>query len=169
MTFQATGRISRTYFLRVYLSDGAKAVDAANFLTDMNSVYCHLLAFRRLTDTLRSAQKVSVDHLSYLSLADKAVEQAENKILGDTSPLYLNSANLSTPGWLEFFGALNPLETLRKYLDDRHRRKIVNSLSDLDRRRFELENESLENKVIAEKLAILSTIDNLLHQLYGPP
>lgn len=37
--------------------------------------------------------------------------------------LYLAKIEIASPGWIELIGALNPLETLRKILQDRHTRR----------------------------------------------
>jgi hypothetical protein len=52
-------------------------------------------------------------------------------------------------------GALNPLEVLRKYLSDRHeRRKDGEYRETAERRKLDLENLVLENRVISERIGI---------------
>jgi hypothetical protein len=52
-------------------------------------------------------------------------------------------------------GALNPLEVLRQYLSDRHeRRKDREYRESAEQRRLALENLSLENKVLSERVKI---------------
>lgn len=52
-------------------------------------------------------------------------------------------------------GALNPLEVLRKYINDRHeRRKDKEYRETAEKRRLALENLSLENKVISDRVKL---------------
>jgi hypothetical protein len=69
--------------------------------------------------------------------------------------LLLSSVKLASPGFWEFLGKLNPLEVVRQYLNDRHeRRKDKEYRESAEKRRLLLENLSLENKVIAERLKL---------------
>lgn len=69
--------------------------------------------------------------------------------------LVLRAVQLSSPGFWEFLGTLNPLEVLRMYLSDRHeRRKDVEYREDAERRKLDLENNILENRVLSERIAI---------------
>ena len=62
---------------------------------------------------------------------------------------------LSSPGFWEFLGSLSPLEVLRRYLDDRHRRRQDREYREPEeRRRLELENLVLENQVIRERISL---------------
>jgi hypothetical protein len=56
-------------------------------------------------------------------------------------------------------GALNPLEIIRQYLNDRHeRRKDHQYRAEHEARRLELENRLLENKVLRERIEIAKSI-----------
>lgn len=56
-------------------------------------------------------------------------------------------------------GTLNPLDVLRKYLNDRHeRRKDHEYRESAERRRLELENLSLESRVISERVRLAKEI-----------
>ena len=69
--------------------------------------------------------------------------------------LVLSAVRLSSPGSWDFLGALNPLEVLRKYLSDRHeRRKDGEYRETAKRRKLDLENLVLENRVISERIGI---------------
>ena len=73
--------------------------------------------------------------------------------------LVLYAVNLASPGFWEFLGTLNPLEVLRKYLNDRHeRRKDHDYRESAERRRLELENLSLESRVLSERIRIAKEI-----------
>ena len=69
--------------------------------------------------------------------------------------LVLSAVSLASPGFWEFLGTLNPLEILRKYLNDRHeRRKDRDYRESAERRRLELENLTLESRVLSERIRI---------------
>jgi hypothetical protein len=69
--------------------------------------------------------------------------------------LVLNAVELNSPGFWEFLGSLNPLEVMRKYLNDRHeRRKDREYRESAEQRRMALENLALENDVLKERIRI---------------
>jgi hypothetical protein len=73
--------------------------------------------------------------------------------------LVLSAVSLASPGFWEFLGTLNPLEVLRKYLSDRHeRRKDRDYRESAERRRLELENLSLESRVLSERIRMAKEI-----------
>jgi hypothetical protein len=69
--------------------------------------------------------------------------------------LVLSAVRLASPGSWDFLGQLNPFEVLRKYLCDRHeRRKDKEYRESAEKRRLALENLSLENKVISDRVKL---------------
>lgn len=69
--------------------------------------------------------------------------------------LVLKAAQLSSPGYWDFLGKLNPLEVIRHYLNDRHeRRKDRDYRESAEARRLRLENLKLENQVLRERIEI---------------
>jgi hypothetical protein len=69
--------------------------------------------------------------------------------------LTLTSISLTSPGFWEFLGTLNPLEVLRQYLKDRHERRKDREYRDsAERRRLMLENLTLENRILAERVRL---------------
>ncbi len=62
---------------------------------------------------------------------------------GPSWPLVVSRVLLTSPGFWEFAGALNPLEVLRQYLNDRHERRK----DDEYRSRAEAERLAIENAV----------------------
>lgn len=70
--------------------------------------------------------------------------------------LVLSSVKLTSPGFWEFMGSLNPLEVLRRYLNDRHERRQDRAYREsAERRRLELQNAILENEAFGGRLKIL--------------
>lgn len=69
--------------------------------------------------------------------------------------LVLSSVRLSSPGSWDFLGALNPLEVLRKAINDRHeRRKDEEYRESTEKRRLELENQILETELISKRITV---------------
>lgn len=94
------------------------------------------------------------------SLRDWPPSSEQLALLVPTSErLALAKVELSSPGFWEFLGSLNPLEVLRKYLNDRHERgKDKRYRESAEERRLRLENLMLENTVISERIKIAKEI-----------
>jgi len=73
--------------------------------------------------------------------------------------LILKSANLSSPGFLEFLGSIFSLEQIRLYLQDRHeRRKDKKYREDAEERGLILDNDLKEAKLIQEQIKIAKSL-----------
>ncbi len=69
--------------------------------------------------------------------------------------LVLASVDIASPGAWEFLAAMNPLETIRKYLNDRHERiKDREYRNAAERRRLEAEVEAAELRNVRERIGI---------------
>lgn len=69
--------------------------------------------------------------------------------------LVVRGVRLESPGFWEFLGKLNPLEVLRLYLDDRHRRRQDRAYREkAEARRLTLENQVLELAIVRERLSV---------------
>ncbi len=80
--------------------------------------------------------------------------------------LILHAVRLESPGFWDFIGKLNPLEVIRQYLVDRHeRRKDREYKEPAEKRRLELENKLLENKVVKERIEIARQLGATDHDL----
>lgn len=80
--------------------------------------------------------------------------------------LMLNRVKIESPGFWEFLGSLNPLQQIREYLNDRHRRKQNKDFrNDAEKERLALENELLrrqitdsDNSILRERISILKEL-----------
>lgn len=73
--------------------------------------------------------------------------------------LQLRAVSFQSPGFWEFLGALNPLETLRKYLQDRHERRRDRTYREpLEAERMALENQRLKTEVVKEQVELLRSL-----------
>ena len=67
--------------------------------------------------------------------------------------------SVCSPGFWDFAASLSPLETLRKYVSDRHERKKDESYrSRLESDRLTLENEQLKTRVVREQVQLLKEL-----------
>jgi hypothetical protein len=67
--------------------------------------------------------------------------------------LELSRVLINSPGFWEFMGAANPLEFIRKFLNDCHERKKDKEYRNLsEKTRLNLENDILEQELVAKKL-----------------
>jgi hypothetical protein len=100
-----------------------------------------------------------------------------SSLVPHSEQLVLSAVKLSSPGFWEFLGKLNPLEVMRQYLNDRHeRRKDREYRESAEERRLRLENLKLENEVISGRIRIakeLGATDRdlapLLNELVNKP
>ncbi len=88
----------------------------------------------------------------------KPFKNVEGLVLPDDK-LRLMSVVIQSPGVWEFLGSLNPLETLRKYLNDRHEhRKDREYREALEREQLALKNEKLRTEVLLDKAMALREV-----------
>ncbi len=78
------------------------------------------------------------------------------RLVPDKDRLKLRGVKLNSPGFWDFMGKLNPLEVLRQYLNDRHKRRQDREYREpAEAKKLELENKLLEVKVYEEKFQLL--------------
>jgi hypothetical protein len=117
------------------------------FLTAFKSTYDGLTVFGGLG-------RDSAD--SFLQLGRHELDEMLSEYLKDDQHIILQRVELSSPGFWEFLGVLNPLEVIRRYLEDRHRRRQDRTYREAaEQRQLELENLLLENEFYRQRLAIL--------------
>lgn len=128
--------------LRVSFSSSATISTIISFLEGVRSFY-NLVLFSGRSEIIDS-QLLGKSLDNYLPI-DKQ--------------LYLNSAQISSPGFWEFLGSLNPLEQVREYLKDRHERKKDNNYkNEIEKKKGQLEIQQQLNKVILERVEILKSL-----------
>lgn len=110
-------------------------------------------------------------HISFLdglaSMAEQGSARAKVLLLQEPTSaaarsleakLVFHGASFTSPGFFDFLGKLNPLEVLREFLNDRHRRRQDRDYRErMEEEKLSLENELLQNSVIKERIEILKT------------
>jgi hypothetical protein len=102
--------------LRINAEGGVPVSSARELLASMEHAYNGLLILQSM------AEPRGMSNPSWIPAADFSVEASSGMVL-PKDRLVLSAAALSSPGFFEFLGSLNPLEVIRKYLVDRHERR----------------------------------------------
>jgi hypothetical protein len=179
--------------LRVFGQGEVEVELVTAYLTDLRHAYNSVLVFEATINGMqRAAREFPFARYPYeLMLGWPLATSRAIRYVRDWPPtaeqiaslvpraeqLVLSAVSLTSPGFWDFFGTLNPLEVLRHYLSDRHeRRKDRDYRESAEQRRLALENLSLENKVISDRVRIareLGATDRdlapLLNELINKP
>ena len=164
------------------------------YLTDLRNAYNSLIVFESAIDNLERIYHHDFPFLPYpivplywLPLKPRRVVRYArvwpptmeeiSSLVPYSEQLILSAVKLTSPGFWEFLGKINPLEVIRQYLNDRHeRRKDREYRESAEKRRLRLENLKLENEVIRERIQIakeLGATDRdlapLLNELVNKP
>jgi hypothetical protein len=143
--------------------------DVRQLLTAFEHAYNCLLIF--LSATEPGAPKVEWYPDPYFG-----IERSESMVFR-SDRLVLAAARLASPGFWEFLGSQNPLEIIRKYLQDRHERlKDRRYKTGFEAQRLGLENVRLETDIIEKRIEVAKrngapehVIASLLDQLVYDP
>ena len=164
--------------LRIHGRGALEVGDVSRFLLDLENAYNAIYAFdeyvryerphyyERPYAVIRGAEPLIswlTGRRRVLPKANRVVSLAEvtnmvdqgRSFVPQTNRIKLKGVILHSPGAWDFLGTLNPLEVIRKYLNDKHeRQKDRDYRSPFERRKLELENLSLETKVIRERIEL---------------
>jgi hypothetical protein len=161
--------------LRLYGQGGVEVEFVAAYLADLKYAYESLVVFEAVVDGMRRAARDFPSAL-YFATFPYGWPLSPRRAVGymrDWPPtpegiatfvprseqLVLSGVQLSSPGFWDFLGKLNPLEVIRQYLNDRHmRRQDREYRESAEKRRLALENLKLENEVIADRVRIAKEI-----------
>jgi hypothetical protein len=154
--------------LRVHGEGGVEVELVAAYLADLKYAYDSILFFETSIDGMRRIARDFPFPLYPFGLDFKRprrnslgasywppTAQEIASSVPRSEQLILASVNINSPGFWDFIGALNPLEVLRKYLNDRHeRRKDHEYRESAEQRKLALENLARENNVLSERIRI---------------
>lgn len=149
--------------LRIESDRLGTVVDIREYLEATENAYNGLYAFDLIVNEAKS-RAANVEPLSWRSAARRPrinvrrIRRAEAVVLPEDR-LQLRAVAFQSPGFWDFLGALNPLETLRKYLQDRHERRRDRTYREpLEAERMVLENQKLKTEVVKEQVELLRSI-----------
>jgi hypothetical protein len=130
------------------------------YLEALESAHNHLYAFDILVERAQVIRAESEDSMYYKQrrpsfTALRPIRDVESQVLPGEA-LVLNAVDVKSPGFWEFLGSLNPLNTLREYLNDRHRRRQDREYRERqEHQRGDLEIEELKTKVVEGRIRLL--------------
>ena len=144
--------------LTIVAQRGGSITEISAFLSDLENAYLALYAIHHLWLPERMWHRFPLEFLMAPGSPFSGFGQMGRIQLGvDALPpnarLTLESVRIESPGVWEFLASLNPLQQIREYLNDRHRRRQdMEFREDPERKRLELDNELVQRQV--EKMDI---------------
>ena len=141
----------------VSISRSGEVREFVQLFSDLEYVYNNLYAWELLVDQTRGDSPTTIWR-PRRGVGLRRIPKPEQVVLPDDR-LYLSKIEIASPGSAEIIGALNPLETLRKYLQDRHaRRQNKEYRESAEAQRLALENERLRIEVVKDKVDLLRSL-----------
>jgi len=142
----------RSVRLKLDAPRSGTVAETAEYLTSLESCYRHLAVFHAWADEVEEGE-----WRHWFPFPVPWYPAILPDVIGESEvPLRVSAVQLQSPGFWEFLGSLNPLETLRKYLGDRHeRRKDRQWRESLEAEKLRLENEQLRTQVVGARVELL--------------
>ena len=150
---------------------GGSIADITSFLSDLEDAYIVLYSFHRLWLPERLLGRLPsrlwlelgyphavFGHTGYTPLtADLVPPDAR---------ITLERVQIESPGFWEFAASLNPLQQIREYLNDRHKRRQDREYREhSERERLELENELIRRQIEEKDSSILRECIEILRDV----
>jgi len=147
--------------LRLHADRLGTVQEITDYLHAVGDAYNHLYAFHFTIAEVKTRAEptpISWRGTSRRALRLRVIRNSFDVVLPEDR-LRLRAIMVQSPGSWDFLGAHNPLETLRKYLADRHERKKDRDYrNQLDEERLRIENERMRTEVVREQVDILREI-----------
>jgi len=125
--------------------------DVIRFLIAIENVYNNVYAFDLILDDAKKRYEeiplsLIISGRTTKRRGIRVIRRPENIVLPEDR-LKIHSIVIKSPGFWEFTGAPDILETIRKYISDRYERKKDKTYRNrLEQERMELENEKLKRR-----------------------
>jgi hypothetical protein len=143
--------------LRITSERLGEVTEVVRYLRDVEGAYNHLFAFDLV---VKEAQRRYGEGARRATSRTLRQIRDPHLVVLPEDRLRLHAVSLQSPGFWEFLGALNPLETIRKYLADRHERKKDREYRNTaEAERLRLENEKLKTEVVKERIEVLRALN----------
>ncbi len=158
--------------LRIVGLRGGTITEITEFLRDLEAAYLQLYGFQRrwipwsLSRSRHFLLEYFLDSGFPFSPALAAPEKLSAASVLPQHRLILTRVSIESPGFWEFLASLNPLQQIREYLNDRHRRRQDREYRELsERERLSLENELLEQQIREKENTFLSQRVQILRDI----
>jgi len=161
--------------LRIFTKRAGTISEIVGFLQDIENAYNRLFLFFSFVDFFGDRERFFGWRYFWRGLGfpppfwAPLVVFSQVEFLEAIPPEYkleVKRIQIESPGFWEFLGALNPLQQIREYLNDRHKRRQDREYREqAERERLLLENELIrrliwekENSVFRERINLLREI-----------
>ena len=151
---------------------GGTIGEVSVFLSDMENAYVALYSFDRLWGFGRPQHGFPVEfpielEYPYLPPGRFAHAPTDAEMVPPDARLTLERVRIESPGFWEFAASLNPLQQLREFLNDRHRRRQdCEYREESEKERLQLDNELARRQIEAMDRAALKELLQLMRD-YG--
>jgi len=153
--------------LRIYTNRLGNTSEIIQYLGDLEKAYNSIYFFYDFLENFDPNSKRAQRHFFFLrEFGYPFIDQPNlNNNPDSILPIYrleLTKINISSPGFWEVVGSLNPLEVIRNFLNDRHKRRQDKEWRErLEKEKMEKENQLLqvqilegENRVVRERIQL---------------
>lgn len=124
----------------------------ARLLLDIQFAYDNIILFEKVVDYIEQTHQERGNLPKLGSVINMCTYEG-------IEPLILNRVNIQSPGFWEFIGSLNPLEQIRKYINERHERnKDRRYRMRQEEMLQELEIEKYKTQNIKDRIEILKSL-----------
>ncbi len=161
--------VDDTYEALSALDDAMAILTGERRLRRPSSLYSFRRSYDYVPTSLPDAVEFLTKHRQQISHfiggaeSDTRPARDDFELLQEEGRLIIRSFRMNSPGVFEFIGSLNPLEVLRNYLNDRHKRRQDRAFredaeedhlaNENERDRLENERARLENIDLADQIA----------------
>ena len=132
---------------------GGTIAEISAFLSDLENAYIALYSFDQIRLRQRWWRRFPPEFLielgyPYLPLGHLTSAPLKTEMLAPNARLSLERVRIESPGFWEFAASLNPLQQIREYLNDRHRRRQDREYrEESEKKRLELDNELIQRQI----------------------
>lgn len=157
--------------LRVTALRGGTITEITEFLTDLESAYTRLYHFEggwaRGWHPRRRHMLIELSEMGLpFPFADSSREDRSPDSVLPRHRLVVMKVSIASPGFWEFAASLNPLQQIREYLNDRHKRRQDRQYKEpSERERLELENELIQRQIMEKDNSLLRDRVQMMREL----
>src|SRR5262249_41492767 len=111
--------------LRIRSSRLGEVGEVVRYLQEVENAYNHIFAFDLTVEEAKERYGEETFSWRPRRQTSRTLRQIRDplSVVLPENRLRLHAVSIQSPGFWEFLGTLNPLETIRKYLGDRYERK----------------------------------------------
>lgn len=144
--------------LRIEIKRTGELREFIKALHEFENIYNHLYTFDLIIHQAKEATESTISGMLLPGRTLREIPNVEEMVL-PTDRLRISQIQVGSAGLIALVGSLNPLETIRKYLSDRHeRRKDKDWREPAEAEKMALENLLLKQEIIMSEIELLKEI-----------